>query len=593
MKVKTKIFLSFGFMFLIILLLGVVGSYYVNKLGDDAAEILKENHRTLSYMQNLDNALDGIEKSFLTDTVFNYSSQVQQIRENLELQKENVTETGERQLTQELEGGINLLLREIGNKEPGQLLAEIFAVKEITGRIYDINNDKILFRNAEVARVAEEVYFYMITISICASILGFFITIAIPAYTTRPIRSFYKAIKDISHGKYDVRLRVKREDEFGQLANSFNIMALKLQEFEKSNYSQILYEKKRLDSIINQLSEAILGLDDSKKIIFANKKALSLLGLSKEDIRDKYAPDIAVHNPLMQELISEVMIWAGEDHYKIEKPLKITEGKEDKLFSKEIVNVINSPTGENRKMLIGHVILLHDITDFAEKDQAKTRFMATLSHELKTPVAAIEMGADLLCNSKTGDLNEEQKEWVKVINDNNDRIRRIINEILDLSQIESGSIEVYKEKVEVKEIVNPALEGITPFAENKRIKIETDIELEKEKVFADPKKIGWVINNFLTNALRYSAEESTIIVRARSQDSHIIISVIDSGKGIDSKEKALLFKPFSKRKRENTGGTGLGLAISKEFVEAMGGTIGVNSKEGEGAEFWVRLRKVY
>lgn len=173
MKVKTKIFLSFGFMFLIILLLGVVGSYYVNKLGDDAAEILKENHRTLSYMQNLDNALDGIEKSFLTDTVFNYSSQVQQIRENLELQKENVTETGERQLTQELEGGINLLLREIGNKEPGQLLAEIFAVKEITGRIYDINNDKILFRNAEVARVAEEVYFYMITISICASILGF------------------------------------------------------------------------------------------------------------------------------------------------------------------------------------------------------------------------------------------------------------------------------------------------------------------------------------------------------------------------------------------------------------------------------------
>lgn len=593
MKIKTKIVLSFGFMFLIILLLGVVGSYYVHKLGDDAADMHKENHRTLNYMQSINSALDGIENHLLLDTIGTFDPQVQEVRENLELQKRNITETGEKQLTQELENDIDLLLEGLGNKKQEQTLAEIFEVKRTTGRIYDINNDKILFTNVEVARISDEVYFYMITISICASILGFFITIAVPGYTIRPIRSFSKAIKDISHGNYDVRLQTKRNDEFGQLAYSFNLMALKLKEFEKSNYSQILYEKKRLDSIINQLSEAILGLDDCKKIIFANKRALALLGLSEEEIKGKYAPDIAVNNPLMQELISEVMIWAGDDYYKIEKPLKITEGKEEKLFSKEIVNVTNSSTGEERKMLIGHVILLHDITDFTEKDKAKTRFMATLSHELKTPVAAIEMGTDLLGNKRTGDLNEEQKDWVKVINDNNDRIRRIINEILDLSQIESGSIDIYKEKIEVKEILDPALEGIAPFAEKKRIKIEKDIELEKEKVFADPKKIVWVINNLLTNALRHSAEESTITVRERSQDSHVVISVIDTGKGINPKEKALLFKPFSKRKRENTGGTGLGLSISKEFVEAMGGTIGVNSQEGEGAEFWVRLSKVY
>ncbi len=580
-------------MFLIILLLGGVGSFYVNKLGEDAAKILKENHRTLGYIQKIDNALDGIEESLLTDTVFNFSSYKQQLTENLELQRQNVTETGERELTRELEKGIDSLFKSIDTRKRQQIFTGIFAIKKMTERIYDINDDKIIFRNEEVAKTSQEVYVYMVVISLCASILGFFITIAAPNYTTGPIPKLAKAIRDVSLGKYNVRLDMKRNDEFGDLATSFNIMALKLQEFEKSNYSQILFEKKRLDSIINQLYEAIIGLDDGKNIIFANKRALALLNLSEEEVKGKYAPDVAVNNPLMHELIGEVMTWAGGDHYKIEKPLKITEGKEEKLFTKEVVNVISSPTGQDRKTLIGHVIFLQDITDFANKDQAKTKFMATLSHELKTPVAAIEMGVNLLSNNQIGNLNEEQNEWVKVINENNDRIRRIINEILDLSQIESGSIEIYQEKIEVKDILDPAIEGVIPFAENKGIRIEKDLVLENEKVFADPRKIVWVLNNFLTNAIRYSAEDSTIVVRERAENSYIVISVIDTGKGISSDEKAGLFKPFSRRKRENTGGTGLGLSISKEFVEAMGGTIGVTSNEGEGAEFWIKLKKVY
>jgi PAS domain S-box-containing protein len=593
MKVKTKIFLSFGFMFLIILLLGVIGSYYVNKLGNDAAEILKENHRTLEYMQNIDNSLDKIERSYFEDSLFDPSAYSRQIIENLELQKQNVTETGERELTKELEEEINFLFNEIDTSSSQQIFTRIFNINEITERIYDINNDKILFRNQQVAQTSSEIYLYMLIISSCAFILGLFITVGFPNYIIGPIKKLTKAIKEVSYGNYDVEVVVKRNDEFRYLASSFNVMALKLKEFEKSNYSQILFEKKRLDSIINQLSEAIVGLDDGKRVIFANKRALSLLGMAEREVKGKYAPDIAVNNNLMQELIGEVMTWAGDENYKIEKPLKITEGKKEKLFSKEIVNVLSSPTGKDKKQLIGHVIFLQDITDFARRDQAKTHFMATLSHELKTPVAAIEMGTDLLLNTQTGALNDEQQEWLKVVVANNERIRRIINEILDLSQIESGSIDIFQDKIEVNDIIEPAIEGVTPFLTKKRINVEKEIELGKEKVFADPQKIVWVINNFLTNAIRYSSQGSSILIKSVSETYHVKISVIDTGKGISSEEKSQLFEPFSKKKREESGGTGLGLSISKEFVEAMGGTIGVTSKKGEGAEFWIRLKKVY
>lgn len=587
MKIKNKILVSFGFLFLMLLTLGIVGSYYVNQLGKDAAEILKENNRTLIYMQHIDNNLDMLLQDILTESDSLNQNYINNIEENLELQKANITEVGEKPFTGQLEDSFSKLLVAL-NRDAKNIPEYIFEVKKITGQIYEINQEKILARNEEVTRTAEEVYLYITSISFSAIVIGFFFTIGMPRYLVKPIRKFNEAIQEISYGHYETRVDILQQDEFGQLASSFNMMSAKLEEFENSSYSKILFEKKRLDSIINQLNEAILGLDENKKVIFANQRMLSLLGLTEKQVSGKYAPDISVNNSLMHTLLGPVMMGGGKYEHD-DTPLKITEGKSEKLFSKEYRDVIISPTAQERKILIGHVILLHDVTNFAVKDKAKTHFIATLSHELKTPVAAIEMGTDLLNDQRTGALNHEQKDWLHTIDNNNQRIKRIINEILELAQIESGVINIKKEKPSIEGLLQTSVNGVSPFLKKKELSITIDNDLGEAKLIADEQKLTWILNNFLTNAIRYAPKKSTIHLNARKTGEMVRISVKDSGKGLTSRQKEHLFTPFYQHKNNTSESTGLGLVISKEFVEAMGGSIGVISAEGSGAEFWVKL----
>ncbi|AVR45185.1 hypothetical protein C7S20_07815 [Christiangramia fulva] len=587
MKIKTKIILSFGFLFLMIILLGSVGSFYVRQLGNDAAEILKENNRSLIYMENIDNDLDVILKQVTVDDQLPSSEIIPNIEENLELQKANITELGEKGLTAELENSFGALLAAMENGNMDQIKRNVFQAKQLARKIYNLNQEKILVRNEKVTKTAKEVYIYITSVSFCAFVIAFFFSIGMPGYLIKPIQRFNEAIKKIAAGNYSTRIKINNNDEFGQLGNSFNFMSARLEEFESSSYSKILSEKKRLDSVINQMSEGILGLDDRKNIIFANKKMLSLLNVEESKVKGKYAPDIAVHNALLHNLLGPIMISNGK--YSTESsPIKVTENNIEKLFSKQYFDITTTANGESN-LLIGHVVMLHDITNFAEKDRAKTRFIATLSHELKTPVAAIEMGTDLLKNRQTGNLNDEQQNWLEVINNNNLRIKNIINEILELAQIESGSIEIRKEKIRLGKILELAVQAVQPFLRKKDIKIEVNNPTENVILEVDGQKLSWVLNNLLINAIRYAPKSSLISVNTLLSGKEVKISVRDEGKGITQEQKNNIFKPFFKGKNKNSSGTGLGLVISKEFVEAMGGKIGVTSQINEGAEFWIKF----
>ncbi|MCO6491297.1 MAG: HAMP domain-containing protein, partial [Phaeodactylibacter sp.] len=464
-------------------------------------------------------------------------------------------------------------------------------INTLVNTIFHLNQDAIEQRNQTAGKTADEVFLYMIIFGAGGIIIGMLVTFGIPPVISRPVDALNEAISQVARGRYDIEVPIITENELGRLARSFNKMARKLQEYEESNYARILFEKKRLDAVINQFNGAVIGLDEAKAIIFVNERALSLIGLQRSQLIGRLAPDIALTNPLMQRLTSRLMI--GFDYWEKEAygPIKITEDKQEKLFAQEVIHVSMKPTGEDRRVLIGHVIILTDITEFAEKDRAKTRFIATLSHELKTPVAAIDMAASLLENGKTGPLNSGQHECLVTIRGNNKRIQRIINEILDLSKIESGSIEVINEKTSVEQLISKAVLGVIPFAEDKQVDIKTNLPDPGASVMADPQKAIWVLNNFLTNAIRYSPSGDVIEVSALENEVDFTIAVKDNGKGIAPELKDRLFQPYARSKDDKTEGAGLGLAISKEFVEAMGGSIGVHSDPGNGAEFWIKLRK--
>ena len=598
MKIKNQLLLSFGFLFAVILFLGGVGSYYIDRLARESMSIIRDNNQSLVYMQQIDDALEDIQFALFGPEQAEGKPSLEEylaiVRSSIDLQRSNITERGEEKLTGDLSREADQLVAILTEPEIDELKAQVamHRINSLVNTIYNLNQDAVTQRIANANDTANKIFLSMVIFGACGIIVGLLVTLSVPFFILRPIRSFNEAIGKIARGKYDVQVEVNRKNEFGGMARSFNFMAQKLKEYERSNYAELLFEKKRLDTVINQFTEAIIGLSEHKNIIFVNDKALTLLSLRREQLIGKYAPDVAAVNPLMQQLIAELMIGFESWEEMNYPPIRVAVERVERLFSKDVINVVTTPTGEKHQVLIGHVIVLTDITEFAEKDRAKTRFIATLSHELKTPVTAIDLTLTLLKNKKVGSLTGGQRDLLNTIGENNQRIQRAINEILEFSKIESGGMEVATVKAGIGKMIEQAVSGVLPLAKDKQIEINTLIsDPDSIHVMADPKKTVWVLNNFLTNAIRYSQSGDVIEITAEETQYDVTVSVKDYGKGIHPGEIDKLFEPYSRTEDDETEGTGLGLAISKEFIEAMGGSIGVKSDEGAGAEFWIKLRK--
>lgn len=594
MNIKDRLRWALVSLFLVIVCLGGIGTYYLKKLADQSANIIKDNNRTLTYMRAIDRGLDQVLILLEEDSsnIDGINVELENIQDQIDQQLANVTETGEQQSSEQLNSSFQRLqtvFKKDGIPSPGTVLGIISQIKDYTYSIYFMNEDSMLRKNRDAQATADRIMLFMAIFSLSAITIGLVFIYGLPIYISKPLEIIEKSITEIAKGNYNVQIPITTKDEYGKIASSFNTMTAKLNEFEKSNLSKLLTEQKRMNALINQLDEVVIGLDEDKRIIFINKHGLNVLGLKRENIHHQYAPELASKNELLNNLIKELMIPFLPDEEKVFKPVKIVENGKEKLFSKNIVDIYEKPTGEQKKRLKGHMIILTDITEYEEKDKRKTHFISTLSHELKTPVSAINMSANLLRNNKTGTMNAEQLELLQTIENNNERIKRTINEILDLSKIESGAIEVYKEACDTEQLIDKAIDGVALFLEDKKLKLNKDVKGVHSLINVDAHKVVWILNNFLTNAIRYAPTGTEIKVNASMHEGAVKISVTDKGKGIAYKDQAKLFKKFTqldlpKHRKE---GTGLGLAISKEFIEAMGGKIGLNSEVGVGSEFWI------
>ncbi|MET1056100.1 MAG: HAMP domain-containing sensor histidine kinase [Pedobacter sp.] len=230
-------------------------------------------------------------------------------------------------------------------------------------------------------------------------------------------------------------------------------------------------------------------------------------------------------------------------------------------------------------------------TEFKQRDEAKTNFIATVSHELKTPISAIKMSLKLLDDERVGPLNPEQKELVDHIKDDCSRLLKITSELLDLAQVETGNLQLSFVKAHPEEIVDYALNAVQFQAEQKNIELELISNGILPPVNADVEKTAWVLINFLSNALRYSAPQSKVQIGLVQKEGGIEFSVRDYGKGIDEQYQERLFDRYFQVPADgnNKSGSGLGLAISKDFIEAEQGTIWVESELGKGSRFCFML----
>ncbi|MGN6492188.1 MAG: ATP-binding protein [Agriterribacter sp.] len=552
-SVKQKIRSGSIFLFVLLLLLSSVSIFHIVRLRNDSQRILKNNYESLDYSHTMLRFIDSASVDPAFSTRFDST---------LTLQENNLTEPGEREATAVIRKYFEAY--RAGDHSP----ETIIQVKAALQQVLSLNMAAIENKNDRAEKTANKALSYLSIIAVVILIIGITFAFNFPFIITEPINVISEGIKQVTARNYHHRIHLNRQDEFGQMATAFNQMTERLEYFENSNLNKIIFEKTRAEAVINRLKDASIGFDRNDRILFANDQALQLLGLQSAAIVGKPVSEIAARNDLFRFLLEE----------KNTIPFKVVLDNHENYFTKEISDI--SEDGSS-----GKVIVLKNITSFKELDVAKTNFIATISHELKTPLASSDFSIKLLEDERTGKLTDEQKEYVHHLKLDNQRMLKILSELLNMSQVEAGKIQLNLQSVAPTRIAADAIGTVLNAAKEKNIRIVTDYEAALPEVKADPEKTVWVLNNFLTNAIRYAGIDSTLSVTITRHNNTIRFSVADQGPGIPSEYLDKIFDRFFKVPGTLSKGTGLGLAISKEFIEAQNGKIWVKSEIGSGSVF--------
>ena len=602
MKLKTLILWGYILMGAVILVLSLFSIYFIESLNKASQTILKDNYLSIESANKMIDNLDIIDNSqvilssdsYRDKTVFQneYKESKSIFEKSLSISEGNITETGEREVLQNLRKEYQSYISKIesadssgtGNRYTMELLPSYKKVKQLCYELLNLNEKAMLRKNDEVKNISRDTEIYMLAITAVSLFLVLVIILKAPGTIIQPIYELTKKVGAISEKKYSERIEVKSENEVGMLALSFNKMAEKLSEYEKSNVEKLIAEKKRAEAIVDNMRDAIIVLDENNDLILMNNVGSELLGLSGKEVIGKSASSIADSNNLFKNIFEEKDklqdVFSGEN----KNYLRIINKDKEEFYLRDYTDVLDA--NGNR---IGVIIVLKNVTGFKELDEIKSGFVATVSHELKTPLAAINMSLRLLNDSRIGELNAEQKKLTEEMKNEIRRLLKMVNELLNLSKIESGGEAYNYQFISVDELIDASVTPMLMQFEQNKVEFNFNIEKNLPKLKIDVNKIAWVIINLLNNAVRYTKTEGKITLSVSREKEFIKFSLKDNGIGIKPEHIGRIFQKFVQLNKSNMEnqykGVGLGLAIAKEFIEAHKGTIKVISEYNKGSEF--------
>jgi PAS domain S-box-containing protein len=352
----------------------------------------------------------------------------------------------------------------------------------------------------------------------------------------------------------------------------------KNEEMVWDKYNRTLTEKKQTDAVIRSVAEGLLVVDAQGKVVMMNPAAERLLGVARKD---------KIGKPVDDSLKEEQLL-------SLVKDSKGKEGKEIELFSQnnETSKTIRASSAviENENgQTVGMVSVLSDITKQKEIDRLKASFVANVTHELRTPLVSIDKSISLLLSKNGGGLSDSQEQFLLIASRNCKRLSLLINDLLDLSKLEAGKMNVVITPCALDKVIRESTEGLNAWAGAKSVKIVNNIPENLPLVKIDPDKIIQVLNNLIGNAIKFTPANGTITVSAQLYNDHeMIVSVQDTGVGIAKNELEKVFDKFyqtGERVATDVSGTGIGLSIAKEIVQLHSGKIWVESENGQGAKF--------
>lgn len=572
MNLRKKLTIVLGGISLLIVLLSLISTHYIWSLSKATKNILTDNSNSLEYVKDMLVISESLE--------FDLSA-IPEFKRLLDLQMQNTTESSEKTVT-------NSLFSKVSELESGNIdLSKIKSIRSDLYRIADLNMAATYAKGRLAEKFGRNAILSTAFFSILCIIVGLVFFVRLPRSLTRPIEKLKTGIRNIAEHNWMVRLEPEKSGEFAEIINAFNLMSEKISEYKKSTLEDLIISKKRIEAIVNSLNEPVIGFDPNKKILFVNDEAASIINLSKDDLIGKNAMEVALSNDLMRRLISGVN--RDNSNALTSEPLQIYADNKESYFQMDDIPLNVDLNGNGKKSFIGNVIILSNVTKFKELDNAKTNFISTISHEMKTPISSIIMSLKLLEDSRIGNLTPEQKELAEGIKENSDRLLKITGELLKMTQLETGKLKITPKVTRPIDLIHYAVSATKILADRFKCYVEVEYPDRIRDLFVDSEKIAWVITNLLSNAIHHSPENSRIIVGAKENGKNIEIYVQDFGKGIDPRYHKSIFERYFRVPGAKVQGSGLGLAISKDFLEVHNGKIEVESEVGKGSKFTITL----
>ena len=391
-----------------------------------------------------------------------------------------------------------------------------------------------------------------------------------------PVMQVASAAKSVGQGKFDQKIEVTTHNEIGILVEEFNAMRRNLKLAEE----QLIQEAEKMTAVVNSIAEGLIVLDKNNCILHINPTAERLLGIDAElrgvDIRTA----IKDHEIYVAIEKSQERLARYETHFS---EIVLSRGEQE-----IILKMLASPFLDDGGQQLGAVYVLDDITEAKKIERMKSDFVNLVSHEFRTPLTSIRGFVQLILDGKVGSISSvQEKSLIRVLRQAK-RLEGLINDLLDVSRIESGRIEMKREVVSLVDVATQRIEELKPQADEKTITVEFIAPDSLPNVMGDSERIGQVFTNLIGNAIKFTPDGGSITVNIRPEGTYILAQVIDTGPGIPIDKQEKIFDKFyqlSEVQTRQQGGSGLGLSIVKSIVEAHGGRIWIRSEEGKGSDF--------
>jgi len=583
MNLKTKITLGFVAMLALLLSIGGYAFYTVRQLDVKSRNILKDNLYSVNLGQQMLRGLDAMGREPAN------AAGLRLFRENLTSEAGNITEPGERALVDSLTQ--NLAAYEQALSRDARALPPAWTpLRAQTLRMIDLNTAALTRKNTLANHYAEQANRNLVLGITLAALLGLGFVASVPEAAVQPLRKLRAALAHATARDFAATIPQESQDEFGEVAQAFNKMLSELRAYRSSTAAELLTARNRASSIINTLDEGLLVLDENRHILLANPVMCELLGLPPDKLLGRPAATVRLENDLFQTLLKPLDAPNREQAVAEAPVLTIAQRGEEAFYRLAVQDLVSFNEASDKTELVGQLLTLRNVSDFKKLDQVKSNFLATVSHELKTPLSSINLSLKVL---QKDNLPPEERQDITVgIQRETQRLQRLVSELLDVSRLDSGQgIQLNFVPTQLADVVRFAEATVQAQLANKQLTLQTALPPDLPPARADVEKTTWVLINLLANAIRYSPAGESIVVQAARVGKFVQVTVQDRGPGIAAEHHDKIFQRFAQLpdKAGYTGGSGLGLSIAREFITTQGGRLWVESELGSGSVFHFTL----